>query len=159
MPNGSQCQPETRDSAQQTPNGKRIQFCDRCARIHLRGVDRGYNFDVALCPYCSVAADDDWANNEFAIAVAPLESFRPGHVVVAPRRHVARFYELDVEEQHYLWELVSEVRQRLLTTLHVDAVDIGFADAADEHGHTVVHVVPRSVAPSPLPAPIEWISG
>ncbi len=88
----------------------------------------------------------------------PVESFRPGHVAVVPRRHVARFYDLDVEEQQFLWRLVSEVQRRVIDMLHVETVDIGFADSADRNGHMVVHVVPRSVAMPTLPTGIEWIS-
>ena len=75
--------------------------------------------------------------------------------MVVPRRHVQRFYDLDVEEQRRVWDMVTEVQRRVITALEVDAVDIGFADSRDSEGHLAVHVVPRSGAT--VPAGIEWI--
>jgi diadenosine tetraphosphate (Ap4A) HIT family hydrolase len=77
--------------------------------------------------------------------------------VVVPRRHVPRFYDLDVEEQRRVWDMVTEVQRRVIAALRVDAVDIGFADSPDADGHMVVHVVPRSGATQGLPAGIEWV--
>ncbi len=49
-------------------------------------------------------------------------------------------------EQHAVWKLVSEVRQRLLTGMQPDAFDIGFTDAlipGQTAQHAQVHIVPR----------------
>jgi diadenosine tetraphosphate (Ap4A) HIT family hydrolase len=52
--------------------------------------------------FCSTSPDDAWVTSEYGIAVPPAQPLTPGHVVVAPRRHVAGFYDLDVEEQRGL---------------------------------------------------------
>jgi diadenosine tetraphosphate (Ap4A) HIT family hydrolase len=90
-------------------------------------------------------------------AVLAAQPLTPGHVVVAPRRHVACFYDLDVEEQHGLWDLVSEVRRHVTAAQHVESVAIGFEDGEEDQGHTRVHVVPRRPGVA-LPHGIEWVA-
>jgi diadenosine tetraphosphate (Ap4A) HIT family hydrolase len=77
--------------------------------------------------------------------------------VVAPRRHVTRFYDLDVEEQHGLWDLVSEVRRHVIAALHVESVATGFEDGEEDQGHTRIHLVPRRLGVA-LPSGIEWVT-
>ena len=113
---------------------------------------------MSLCPYCSVSSDDAWASSEHAIAVPPVEPFCQGHVVVAPRRHVPRFYDLDVEEQNYVWKLVSEVQRHVMAALAVGAVAVGFADSSDDQGHALIHIVPRYGPAMNLPGGIERIA-
>ena len=81
------------------------------------------------CPYCDIAPDDAWAVSEHAIAVPPGQPLTAGHVVVAPRRHVAAFYDLDVQEQRAVWDLVIAAREQITASLKVETVHIGFADA------------------------------
>ncbi len=77
--------------------------------------------------------------------------------MVAPSRHVAGFYDLDVEEQRGLWNLVSEVRRHVMATLLVKSTSIGFEDGEENQGHTHIHVVPHR-AGLQLPGGIEWVT-
>src|ERR1019366_4101801 len=96
----------------------------------------GYYGQVLTCLFCSTSPDDAWVTSEYGIAVPAAQPLTPGHVVVAPRRHVAGFYDLDVEEQHGLWDLVSEVRRHIIAGVHVESVAIGFEDGEEDQGHT-----------------------
>ena len=111
------------------------------------------------CPYCDVSPDDAWAITEHAVAVPPGAPLTAGHVIVAPRRHVAFFYDLDVQEQRAVWDLVGVVRKRITESLKVGTVHIGFADAElEEDGHACVHVVPNVPGEHlELPGGIEWV--
>ena len=82
------------------------------------------------------------------------------HMVVAPRRHVRTFYDLDVQEQQVVWSMVGEIQKRILSALKVDGFYIGFADGTEEDPiHAHVHVVPRSPGDDlQLPAGIEWVN-
>lgn len=113
--------------------------------------------DVTSCVFCTTSPDDVWLSSKYAIALPSAKPVTPGHVVVAPLRHVSSFYELDVEEQHGLWELVSEVRQHLITNLAVETTVVGFEDASAGEGHTHIHVVPGRPGIS-LPGGIEWVA-
>ena len=59
---------------------------------------------------------------------------------------MATIYELSIGEQKALWELVGEVRDRLLTGLKPDGFNIGFNDglaAGQTVPHAHIHVIPR----------------
>ena len=89
----------------------------------------------------------------------PATPFAPGHVTVAPRRHVPCFYDLDVQEQRALWNLVGSIKAEIERSLRISTFRVGFEDAEPgTPGHAMVHVVP--VAPGQsidLPHGIEWI--
>lgn len=80
-------------------------------------------------------------------------------MVVVPRRHVSAFYDLDVEEQRVLWELVTEIRKRISAALIVKGFDVGFVDgtpASLNHAH--VQIIPRIEGDSVvLPDGVEWV--
>ena len=84
-----------------------------------------------------------------------------GHTLVVPTRHVISIYELTVTEQNVIWELVSEVRQRLLTDLKPDGFNIGLNDglaAGQTVMHAHVHVIPRWSGDVPDPrGGIRWV--
>ena len=95
---------------------------------------------------------------EDAIAMPHPDPLAACHVVVAPRRHVAAFYDLDVQEQRAVWHLVGEIQKRITAAIKVEGFAVRFADGDAENGaHAHVHVVPRSRGDSlRLPAGIEW---
>src|SRR5258708_894932 len=71
-----------------------------------------YSSGLSACSYCAISHEDAWIVTEFVIAVLHPEPLAPCHAVIAPRRHVAAFYDLDVEEQRMIWESIGEIRQR-----------------------------------------------
>jgi diadenosine tetraphosphate (Ap4A) HIT family hydrolase len=81
-------------------------------------------------------------------------------MVVAPRRHVLAFYDLDVQEQQVVWGLVGEIQRRIVSALKVDGFHVGFADGGDDNPiHAHVHVVPRSPGDRlQLPHGVEWVN-
>jgi diadenosine tetraphosphate (Ap4A) HIT family hydrolase len=113
---------------------------------------------VPSCPLCSISNDDTWAVGEHALAVPPSSPVTPAHCIVVPRRHVARFYDLDVEEQRGVWDLVRDMRRQLWTRLKLNQFRIGFADFTGEEGHAHVHVIPCQAGEQvELPRDLEWV--
>lgn len=108
------------------------------------------------CLFCSTSEADVYSASPYGIVLPAPQPLTPGHVVVAPRRHVPGFYDLDVEEQRGLWNLVSEVRRHVVAALHLESAAIGFEDGEGEHGHAHIHVVPRR--PGVHLARIEWVN-
>ena len=99
-----------------------------------------------MCPFCSLERTLISAENEHAIAFADAHPVTDCHTLVIPRKHVGSIYELSGEEQSAIWDLVAEVRERLLTRLKADAFNIGVNDGLAagqtvEHAH--VHIIPR----------------
>lgn len=82
------------------------------------------------------------------------------HIVVAPRRHVLTFYDLDVQEQQRVWNMVAEIQRRIVSAIRVDGFHVGFADGTEADPiHAHIHIVPRSPGDAlKLPPGIEWVN-
>lgn len=98
------------------------------------------------CLFCTLDANRKWIENEHAIAFADAYPVSNGHMLVVPRKHVGSIYELTAAEQSAVWDLIADVRQRLLLGLKPDGFNIGVNDGLAagqtvEHAH--VHVIPR----------------
>ena len=82
-------------------------------------------------------------------AFVNLKPLVPGHVLVTPRRVVARTSELTAAEIRELWRSVREV-QRIVATHHgATACNLGLQDGRDSGQsvpHVHVHVLPRPEA-------------
>lgn len=117
---------------------------------------------VDPCPFCSVEPARLWLESEHAIAIPDAFPVADGHTLIIPRKHVSTIYELTIPEQKAIWELVGEVRQRLLTGLKPDGFSIGFTDTLDDgrpNLHAAVHIVPRRHGDrTELRAGIEWVT-
>jgi diadenosine tetraphosphate (Ap4A) HIT family hydrolase len=112
------------------------------------------------CPYCSASAEDAWITNEHAVAIPAPNPAASCHVIVAPRRHVPAFYDLDVQEQRVIWEMLRELRMRITQSLAVTGFDAGFVDIPPgvEPAHTHVHLLPRTTGETVVrPDGAEWV--
>ncbi len=98
------------------------------------------------CPFCEIAPNRLLMQNELVLAFLDNYPVSTGHSLVIPKRHVASVFELSKEEFAALWQMVSEIRSRLVE-LHAPAgfnVGLNDGDAAGQtvpHAH--VHVIPR----------------
>lgn len=99
-----------------------------------------------VCPFCQLGDERIWLEAVHAVAVPDLYPAATGHTLIVPRRHVEGFFELELEEQLGVWELVAEVRGRLARDLSPDAFTVGINDglaAGQTIPHAHVHVIPR----------------
>jgi diadenosine tetraphosphate (Ap4A) HIT family hydrolase len=115
---------------------------------------------LANCPICSIASEDAWVLTEFVVAVPHTNPLASCHVLVAPRRHVAAFYDLDVQEQRMIWDALGQIRERIKASLNVTGFDVGFVDAppGDDSAHAYVHLIPRIPGESyDKPRGVEWV--
>jgi diadenosine tetraphosphate (Ap4A) HIT family hydrolase len=113
------------------------------------------------CQYCSVAPEDAWVSTEFVVAVPHTSPIGTCHLVVAPRRHAAAFYDLDVQEQRMIWDALAQLRQRIAATLEVEGFDAGFVDGpvGELDFHTHIHLIPRIAGQKvELPGNAEWVN-
>src|SRR4051794_1009843 len=99
---------------------------------------------MSECPFCAVG-ERKLLENDAAIAFPDAYPLAEGHTLVVPRGHVGSLYELNAQQQPSVWDLVAEVRERLLVGLKPDAFNIGVNDGLAA-GQTVdrahVHVIP-----------------
>jgi diadenosine tetraphosphate (Ap4A) HIT family hydrolase len=112
---------------------------------------------IESCIFCEIPPEEAWIETEFGIAIPHPQPLAPCHVLVAPRRHVAAFYDLDAQEQTKLWAIVQDLRIRVSSALRTDGFAIGFADRKGAW-HTHIHVVPRAPGEHlALPDDVEWV--
>jgi diadenosine tetraphosphate (Ap4A) HIT family hydrolase len=114
-----------------------------------------------MCPFCSIDLSRELISNEHAVAFADAFPVTEGHTLVVPRKHVASIYELCAEAQSAVWNLVGNVRKRLLEQLKPDGFNIGVNDglaAGQTVAHAHVHIIPRRQGDVPDPrGGIRWI--
>ena len=128
-----------------------------------RHLDAGVSYSNGLptCRYCFIAEDDAWVLTEFVVAFPHPDPLATCHVIVAPRRHVRAFYDLDVQEQRMLWNALGQLRERIMASLNVEGFAAGFVDAAagdDGSAHAYVHLIPRIPGEwVELPGDAEWV--
>jgi len=121
----------------------------------------GLAMATSNCTFCNVGPGDAWMSTDLVVAMLHPEPIGPCHLMVAPRRHVPAFYDLDLQEQRQLWDALAELRLRIAATIVVMGFDAGFVDAPrgqEDTFHTFIHLVPRiQNHPSLLPPGPEWV--
>lgn len=65
------------------------------------------------CPFCQIAPKRIILQNEFGFAVRDGFPVSEGHSLIIPKRHEASFFNLSVEEQHGLLELLNQCKKDL----------------------------------------------
>lgn len=95
------------------------------------------------------------------MAISDAYPVSEGHTLIVPRRHVMSIYDLADAEYNAVWELVSQVHQRLVTDLRPDGFNIGLNDgvaAGQTVMHAHIHVIPRWNGDVPDPrGGIRWV--
>lgn len=112
---------------------------------------------VDPCPFCPrIAAEEEIvAASPHAVVIRDGFPLTDGHLLVIPRRHVARVEMLEPPEQDDLLRLV------LAQTDTLDAVNVGWnsgtaAGQTVEHAH--IHVIPRRAGDVPDPrGGVRWV--
>jgi len=104
------------------------------------------------CPFCALSRDRVSIATEHAVAFSDGYPVAPGHTLVIPRVHVASLFDLP-DVQAAVWQLVAQVRSKLLDDLHPDGFNIGINDGVAA-GQTVPHAhvhIPRWIGDVPDP--------
>lgn len=104
------------------------------------------------CFLCEAATDPSKNNlvlekNTHALALLNLYPYNPGHLLVAPVRHVDDFSLLGEEESVGLYKTLLKWVGRVKAKLRPDGLNIGvnmgYAAGAGLPQHLHIHVVPR----------------
>ncbi|MGL5850058.1 MAG: HIT family protein [Phycicoccus sp.] len=104
------------------------------------------------CPFCSAPAKTDEAGlvvhrGELCFVVLNLFPYNPGHVLVCPYRHVARYVDLGVEETAELAHLTKATIRALEDATSPTGFNLGINQGAvagaGVEAHLHQHVVPR----------------
>ena len=115
----------------------------------------------ACCPFCHLDTSSLLCSNRHAVAVLDGFPVTPGHSLIIPKRHIVSFFDATPEEQAALFELLGQVRQRLVAERQPDGFNIGVNDGAAA-GQTVMHLhlhlIPRYLGDTADPrGGVRWI--
>lgn len=97
------------------------------------------------CLFCKDARGVS-LTNELAYSARDSYPASPGHTLVIPRRHVASFFDLTVEEINACMGLIAEERRLLDQEFKPDGYNIGvnIGQAAGQSiFHVHIHIIPR----------------
>jgi diadenosine tetraphosphate (Ap4A) HIT family hydrolase len=98
----------------------------------------------APCELC--AQHDVLMQNELAYVRLEGNSLSEGHVIVVPKRHVANFFDMTVEEQSGVLALLREAQASLEQRHAPDGYNIGVnvgKAGGQARMHVHVHLIPR----------------
>jgi ATP adenylyltransferase len=109
--------------------------------------------DSDECIFCGRLAEDDDGTTGIlyrgpkAFVILNAFPYNPGHLMVAPNRHVGDITELEPDERAEVMEVTSESVAIVRDALGPDGfnigVNLGRVAGAGIPGHCHVHVVPR----------------
>jgi ATP adenylyltransferase len=109
--------------------------------------------EVDGCLFCDkLAAGDDEASlilarTDLAFAILNAYPYNPGHLMVAPVRHVGEVEEVEPEESSAMSELLQRSIRALRESSNPDGFNVGMnlgrVAGAGVPGHLHWHVVPR----------------
>ena len=100
-----------------------------------------------MCPFCD-SKEKPVRENDLAQVFLSDPHKVPGHVLVMPKRHIEKPWELSPEELQACFELIYLIEQRFLGKLG-DGFDIRqsywpFRQGNLKASHILFHVIPRS---------------
>lgn len=115
------------------------------------------------CPFCRRIRGRKFllATRRTAVAIPDAYPVNPGHCLVLPKRHEPDFFELTVQEQSDIQELLWELRELLEAEHDTKSFNVGVnvgAAAGQTVDHAHVHLIPRYEGDVPDPrGGVRWV--
>lgn len=119
---------------------------------YIKGDSRPASEEQSECPFCRAPRDDDATalvvhRGELAYVVMNLFPYSPGHLLVCPYRHVARYIDLTDAEAGEFTKLTQAAVRTLESVSHPDGFNLGINQGAVAGAgiaaHLHQHIVPR----------------
>jgi diadenosine tetraphosphate (Ap4A) HIT family hydrolase len=115
------------------------------------------------CPFCRHVRRGKLllATRRTVVAIPDANPVSPGHCLVLPKRHEPDFFELTLDEQAEIGELLWELRELLEAEHDTTSFNVGvnagpFAGQTVDHAH--VHLIPRYEGDVPDPrGGVRWV--
>ena len=118
--------------------------------------------ETVTCPFCEPAQDRIALHGSSTLVLTDLYPVTPGHLLVVPRRHVARWSEATLEERSELFADIDRARDFAIAhDQGIAGFNIGWNDgpaAGQTVMHLHIHVIPRRIGDVEDPrGGIRWI--
>lgn len=98
------------------------------------------------CVFCDILHERIVAQNDLCFAIRDGFPVSEGHTLIIPRRHVADYFDLTIEEIMAMQAMMREIKERLDVELMPDGYNIGVnvnAAAGQTVFHVHMHLIPR----------------
>jgi diadenosine tetraphosphate (Ap4A) HIT family hydrolase len=98
------------------------------------------------CPFCEPSADRILIERKHFRILRDGYPISPGHILIVPMRHVARWEETSQSEQRALIEAIELAQAEIREQRRPDGFNIGINDgvaAGQTIPHLHIHVIPR----------------
>jgi diadenosine tetraphosphate (Ap4A) HIT family hydrolase len=108
--------------------------------------------EAIACELCS--RHEVLLENALAYVRYDNNSLSRGHVLVIPKRHVASFFDMTVEEQSAILALLSEIQRSIQKQHAPDGYNIGVnvgKAGGQSRMHVHMHLIPRYAGDIPDP--------
>jgi diadenosine tetraphosphate (Ap4A) HIT family hydrolase len=105
------------------------------------------------CIFCN--EENPLIKNELAYASFDKFPVTKLHVLITPKRHVETFFELTPSEKNYCFDLLDQVKEKLVQMDNtISGFNVGFnsgKDAGQTIMHCHIHIIPRRKGDVPEP--------
>jgi len=104
------------------------------------------NKTVAFCPFCHLDEDRIFLNSELVKGIWDDYPLNPGHVLLIPHRHIARWFDATREEQVALTSAIEHAKVAIEEKYSPQGFNVGFNDqktAGQTIPHLHIHMIPR----------------
>ncbi len=98
------------------------------------------------CPFCHPREGEVIFSSELVKGVWDTYPLNPGHVLLVPHRHIARWFDATPEEQVALTSAIEQATAAIEEQYSPEGFNIGFNDrkaAGQSVPHLHIHIIPR----------------
>lgn len=120
--------------------------------VYVGGENKPTDATSEQCPFCAAPAQSDEdaliiARGEHCFVILNLYPYNPGHLLVCPYRHVARYVDLSAEERAEFGEISAQAVRVLEQVSAPHGFNLGMNQGevagAGIAAHLHQHIVPR----------------
>ena len=97
------------------------------------------------CPFCNVEREKI-LETEMSFAIYDGFPVNEGHALIIPKRHIANYFDLSLEEQKDCIELLNRVKAIVQEKYNPDGFNVGIninQAAGQTVPHVHIHLIPR----------------
>ncbi len=106
------------------------------------------------CTFCHLGKERIFHEHELVAGIWDTYPLNPGHALLVPRRHIARWFDATPEEQAALTAAIDKAKTAIEEVHTPQGYNIGFNDqkaGGQSVPHLHIHVIPRYEGDVPNP--------
>lgn len=100
------------------------------------------------CPFCNIdkMRVEIIYEDDYVMAIYDSNPVNLGHTLIIPKKHISNYFDLTIEEQQQMWDIVNKCKSIIQKIYSPDGYNIGInigelAGQTVQHVH--IHLIPR----------------